>query len=299
MENLKRCTKCGEEKELDKFYKRKINKDGLYGECKKCHYKRNRIWRKNNSDKIKGYTKKYYQNDIKKRRIYGKKYYYDNLEKSKKNNKEWRKNNPEKVRKNRINWARNNPERVKELQKIWIKNNPEKNKKRYKKYYKKNIKKIKESYKKYYQNNKKKIKEINKRWHINNLNRINKWNNKYRNNKRKTDIHFKIKCNISRAINHKLKRRLLSKNGKSTFSFLPYTVDELKQHLESLFQPWMNWQNYGNKAGMWCIDHRHPDSLFNYTSVEDEEFQKCWALENLQPMEFIENIKKSDKLIYE
>lgn len=59
----------------------------------------------------------------------------------------------------------------------------------------------------------------------------------------------------------------------------------------------MNWQNYGKQPGYWCIDHIYPDSKFNYKSVEDEEFQKCWALENLRPLEWMENIKKADKLI--
>ena len=58
----------------------------------------------------------------------------------------------------------------------------------------------------------------------------------------------------------------------------------------------MNWKNYGNKLGYWNIDHFYPDSSFDYKSVEDEEFQKCWALENLRPMEWIENIKKGKKI---
>ncbi|KKK53814.1 hypothetical protein LCGC14_3091030, partial [marine sediment metagenome] len=40
--------------------------------------------------------------------------------------------------------------------------------------------------------------------------------------------------------------------------------------------------NYGKVKGNWVIDHIRPDSSFTYTSVEDEEFQNLWALENLQ-----------------
>lgn len=90
---------------------------------------------------------------------------------------------------------------------------------------------------------------------------------------------------------------MLSKEGKTTWSFLPYTVDELIRHLENLFEPWMNWDNWGIGKGKWNIDHKKPDSLFNYKSVEDEEFQKCWALENLQPLDAIENIKKGNKIL--
>lgn len=187
-------------------------------------------------------------------------------------------------------WRKYNSNKIKKYNEKWRKNNIEYRKK----YYQNNIKK----FEKYRQDNIKKTIEYSKIYYKNNKKRYKKIRKKYQYNRKKTDIRFKLKSNISSAINRELKRRLSDKNSKSTFSFLPYTVDDLIKHLESLFQPWMNWQNYGNKAGMWCIDHRYPDSSFNYKSVEDEEFKKCWALENLQPMEYIENIKKSDKLIY-
>ena len=107
-----------------------------------------------------------------------------------------------------------------------------------------------------------------------------------------------LKNNISSLINQRLKKRLLSKQGKKTFDgILPYTIETLISHLENLFEPWMSWQNRGKKLGCWVIDHRVPDTSFNYKSVTDEEFQKCWALDNLRPMEFIANIKKGNKII--
>ena len=84
-----------------------------------------------------------------------------------------------------------------------------------------------------------------------------------------------------------------SKDGKSTWDFLPYTADELIQHLENLFQSGMTWQNYGLYG--WHIDHKRPDCSFDYKSVDDEEFQKCWALDNLQPLWAIDNIRKGGK----
>ena len=81
----------------------------------------------------------------------------------------------------------------------------------------------------------------------------------------------------------------MSKGGKSTFSFLPYTVDDLIKHLKSKFKDGMSWKNYGK----WHIDHIKPDCSFDYKSVEDEEFQKCWALDNLQPLWAIDNFRKN------
>ena len=74
-----------------------------------------------------------------------------------------------------------------------------------------------------------------------------------------------------------------------------YTLQDLMKHLESLFEPWMNWNNWGiiNKdRRTWNIDHIKPKSLFYYEKPEDEEFKLCWSLTNLQPLDAIMNIKK-------
>ena len=169
-------------------------------------------------------------------------------------------------------YNQNNLNNLKEYRKKWEENNLN-----YRKEYKKKWKDNNPNYqKKYNQNNKEKIKK-------NNL--------KYRNNKRKTDPRFKLKCNVSSLISTRLKNSLSSKKGQSTFNFLPYTIDDLIKHLEQLFTKGMSWDNYGE----WHIDHIKPDSLFNYKSVDDEEFQECWALENLQPLWAEENLSKSNK----
>lgn len=53
----------------------------------------------------------------------------------------------------------------------------------------------------------------------------------------------------------------------------------------------MSWENYGE----WHIDHIIPDSWFNYSSTEDDEFKKSWSLDNLQPMWGKENQSKGNK----
>jgi 5-methylcytosine-specific restriction endonuclease McrA len=42
----------------------------------------------------------------------------------------------------------------------------------------------------------------------------------------------------------------------------------------------MTWENYGE----WRVDHIKPISSFNFTDINDDEFKKCWPLENLQPL---------------
>jgi len=110
--------------------------------------------------------------------------------------------------------------------------------------------------------------------------------------KKSTDPHYKIRRNISNGIWHRLVRQRKQKKDSSILDCLPYTIDQLKVHLEKQFITGMTWDNYGK----WHIDHIRPDSSFNYTSTSDKEFQESWALKNLQPLWAKDNIKKSDKI---
>jgi len=81
---------------------------------------------------------------------------------------------------------------------------------------------------------------------------------------------------------------------------LPYTIEDLKIHLELLFEPWMTWGNWGiysaqswknddQSTWTWQIDHIMPHSIFKYLSITDKSFQRCWALENLRPLSAKQN----------
>ncbi len=74
-----------------------------------------------------------------------------------------------------------------------------------------------------------------------------------------------------------------------------YTTSQLKRHLEKQFTPGMTWQNH-TRTG-WHIDHIIPRTAFNFTKPEHPDFKKCWALKNLRPLWYQENISKSNKLM--
>jgi hypothetical protein len=116
--------------------------------------------------------------------------------------------------------------------------------------------------------------------------------NRYVREKIKSDPVFRIQRNVSKAVWQALK---MNGSGKShpTWKALPYTPQELKEHIEKQFEPWMTWENHGE----WHIDHIYPQSKLPYDSLVHPNFQKCWALENLQPLCAIKNIKKSDKVL--
>lgn len=82
------------------------------------------------------------------------------------------------------------------------------------------------------------------------------------------------------------------KGGRKWEDLVGYTVEELKEHLEKQFEEWMTWDKF--LKGEIVIDHIKPKSAFKYTSPDDPEFKKCWALENLQPLEKIANFKKGN-----
>jgi len=86
-----------------------------------------------------------------------------------------------------------------------------------------------------------------------------------------------------------------NKGGVSWEDLVGYTLKQLKKHIEKQFTEGMSWENYGKDG--WVIDHKIPKKVFNFTKPEHEDFKKCWALKNLQPMWEKENNIKSAKLV--
>ena len=103
---------------------------------------------------------------------------------------------------------------------------------------------------------------------------------------------------IRRRIGNGLRRSLHNRGRKiakndATFNILPYTKEELISHFESYFtgKNGYSWDNIGD----WHIDHIRPIASFNYTTTECEDFKKCWALNNLQPLWAKDNLSKGAK----
>ncbi len=101
-------------------------------------------------------------------------------------------------------------------------------------------------------------------------------------------IREKIHDNIRSKVWLQLKK---GKNRRSTFALLGYTAKDLMQHLENKFTEGMTWENYGE----WHIDHIRPRISFNVTSTDCEDFKRCWALSNLQPLWGLENWGKGSR----
>ena len=87
-----------------------------------------------------------------------------------------------------------------------------------------------------------------------------------------------------------LHRGKLDKTGHSD-EILGYTGKELVVHIESLFEPWMSWENHGRGPGTWQIDHIRPVNTF----PADESPSVVNALLNLRPLESLQNLRRSRK----
>jgi hypothetical protein len=184
-----------------------------------------------------------------------------------------------------------------------------------KKRYEKNKINILEKQKKYQQKHLKNHNEINKNYRKrikrqqeqnfkNSKNFINFFTGfivAYMKKKEINNINSKIRKLISGSINDSLKKNNSTKQKKSCLMYLSYTIQDLKNHLESLFEPWMTWENHGvywaniwrdndQTTWTWQIDHIIPHSLFQYTSMEDQSFKDCWNLNNLRPYSAKQNI---------
>jgi hypothetical protein len=107
------------------------------------------------------------------------------------------------------------------------------------------------------------------------------------------DLVFTLKHRVKSLIRRTL-RFNKKKNGKMK-KILGFTVDELRQHIESQFSDGMDWDKFLN--GEIHLDHKIPIIFFKPQSVDDPAFKKCWALSNLQPLWAKENLSKGGKIL--
>lgn len=244
------CKNCNEEFSIELFPKHKTNSGFRYErQCKKCKSDYNKKYREDNKVRL------------------------DSLRMI------WLENNREAISINNRDYYINNKDSLLIKNKIYYQENKEFILDQAKIYQTINSDKIKNYKRSYFQKNKDVV-----------IKKQNERNKKRENN----DPSFKIRKRISSQIRDHLKRFGSSKNGNSILNFLDYSIDDLRSHLESLFESWMTWGNYGpynsvtwndnnSTTWTWNIDHIIPQYKLSYSSMNEDNFKKCWALENLRP----------------
>jgi len=181
-------------------------------------------------------------------------------------------------------WDRKHKEERKEYRKKYYLRNKEELCKNNREYRFQRKEEIREYKKKYRLQHKEEIRDYQKQYRKENKDKISA----YHRLRRKTDPAFRLRKNISRTIS-----AVLTNKTKSTALSMPFSFEQLRTHLEAQFDEFMCWENYGS---YWHIDHIYPQSRLPYESVDHPNFKKCWALENLRPLNALENIKKGNKI---
>jgi len=154
------------------------------------------------------------------------------------------------------------------------------------KYYHANKETLAEKKKIYYKKNKAMFKEYGKKYREENKELIKEKKIKRQFNRRKEDFIYKLRCNVSTLIRISFKNKSFKKKNKSQ-EILGCSYEEFKLHLESMFEPWMNWGNHGNpKDGVlepnktWDIDHIIPLS----SAKTEDDIIKLNHYTNLRPL---------------
>lgn len=313
---MKQCSKCKRWLDENNFYKRNdLAKTKLRSQCIECYnnYYRerkaekreyNRVYRETHLEKLREKEKKYYQQNKKKKLAYQKRYNTLHEDEIKEYEKNYRKEHPELLVKGK-KYRGKHREKAKKYSKKYYNERSDaitlqkrmryQNDKDYrqkiqlsvKKYGSKHKEKLKNKDKIYRMKNREKIKIYQRKYVASHKETINANKREKRHNNPKIRLDMSMKNNIGRSLNGR-------KNGKKWEILVGYTCKDLMTHLESRFNPKMNWDGMGN---YWHLDHIIPLAYFRYENADSIEFKMAWGLNNLQPLEKMANIKKGKKLI--
>jgi len=259
-DNMKVCSRCHIEKPIGEFRESNNCKDGLMGWCRCCERQYYIDYRVKHSESIKEKGRKRREENKEKTSIARKARYKENPEKYRSRANAFRLNNPERVQVYNHAHYLNNRYAVMEASAKWAKDNAEQRRVAANIWRANNKDKIKKSAKKTYK-------------------------------KLSSNPQHRLDRGMSRGMSHTLHEG--KKAGRHWETLVPYTIEQLKAHLKKQFTKEMTWGNYGT---YWHIDHKIPKSIFNYSSPEHIDFQRCWALKNLQPLEAKTNLIKHNKI---
>ena len=141
--------------------------------------------------------------------------------------------------------------------------------------------------KEYYKENPEAHKIRSTRWRGENKDRFRNKQNEYIKKRRKVDPTFRL----SKVMKQHVHRVLQEQKTLPTELLTGYSAQDLREHIESLWEDWMSWDNYGTE---WVIDHKYPVSQYLKDGIFDSNIIN--ALDNLQPMERIANLIKGSNV---
>lgn len=167
--------------------------------------------------------------------------------------KDYQLRNKEKIKEKKSEYYIENKDKLLECNRNWNKTNLENTRERRKNYYNSN----KDKFKKYY------LKQKDKKGDES----IKYKRNEYKKRKFREDSIFRLKHNLNCYIIKQLKK-IKYKKSERIEEILGCDILSFKRHIESKFEPWMSWDNYGLYNGEfefgWDLDHIIPVSTARY-----------------------------------
>ena len=264
----KKCTRCGEEKELEEFGAKKINPDGRDTRCKKCLAEIKREWvarpKKEKEVIPEGFHKCSKCGEIKPIEVFHKrakcKDGYSNvcMVCSNKYNDKWKEENREQHLASR---------------KAWYNANRDTERERMLAYSKKNYSRLHAKY---------------REWVANNKEHHNEWQREYFKNLARTDPDY--------ALTKRCRGRILAalKSGykaAKTAELLGTTIEHFREYITQQFVDGMTWEAFMN--GKIELDHIKPVASFDFSNPINQYI--CFNYRNHQPLWCADNRSKSDK----
>lgn len=144
--------------------------------------------------------------------------------------------------------------------------------------------------------NKDKLSEYRKNWENNNKEKVK---DKYKRfiDSKKDDGKYKLVRSLRSLVYNSIKSRGFVKNERSEY-IIGLDFNNFKSYIESKFESWMTWENYGRYNGElnygWDIDHIIPIS----SAITEEEVIKLNYYTNLQPLcSYTNRYIKRDSLV--
>ena len=146
--------------------------------------------------------------------------------------------------------------------------------------------------KKWRENNNEYNKSRLAKWRRNNPDYGKTWESKNK-KERKEQRRERFKKNPALKIVANLRTRLyhviIGRKSAPTMKLIGCDIQSLRNHLESLFEEGMNWDNYGD----WHIDHIKPCAAFDLSQPDQQK--KCFHYSNLQPLWAEDNLRKASR----
>lgn len=208
----------------------------------------------------------------------------------------WYINNRERILEKRILYREKNRQLLAEKQRAYCEKNPEAIKSYRERNKEKLVKKKAEYDKIYFANNKEKKKQQFQVWVTNNKDKVRKYQKKYFQERSNSDPAFKARTNIGTIIRLALKKQSTRKNTKTAI-LLGCTAKEFAAHIESQFESWMNWDNWGRCTGIpnttWNIDHIIPVSKFDLADLEQQKI--AFHYTNCRPLDSLINVTEGNR----